>query len=530
MYGLKPRSGTRAVGQGELLLNVKDYGAKGDGTTDDTAAILAAIADIPSEGGVLYFPKGTYLISGTLVVSNGTKMVGEGVNASVIQLANGSNCDMVQSTGFATLTGNNKWLTSDGVVHGIGFDGLRFNGNKANQSSGRGVALYAKRITVGELLIMDCHDVGWYSECGDKSGQTDWTDLPESKINCLRVRNCGGDGIVWNGPHDARIDTLLPSSNGGRGAVFERTVGMSTGESDVGFIHSYGNTGQGIYISASCRIRGNELIGESNGGEGIYIDGWNSQIAMVQAYSNCTSSGSYQVVVTGNGNILDNVKIEKCAAAVGGLQITGAQNSVNVTADGNATSAAVGVDVSSVGNRVRGRSTNFTPAGGIGLRTGNSTTLSSSHIQMEVDNNATGWSNSTSGTLNVYQIVGIMGAGQVLFAGSGPNSTAGNEKWEVRGTENGTYRTSRVKKQSGGTLDMNSTALQGLNISITEMIKQPTAPNISAILNYTGGGSWTVAMPLTMTAISSTQVSFAFQLSVGAGAGKTATIELQAEL
>lgn len=45
-------------------LSVKDFGVKGDGTTDDTATINAALAYVATAGGTLFFPQGNYLVTG----------------------------------------------------------------------------------------------------------------------------------------------------------------------------------------------------------------------------------------------------------------------------------------------------------------------------------------------------------------------------------------------------------------------------------------------------------------------------------
>ncbi|HEY5668023.1 MAG TPA: glycosyl hydrolase family 28-related protein [Candidatus Saccharimonadales bacterium] len=50
--------------------NVRDYGAKGDNVTDDTASIQAAINALPAGGGVVWLPAGRYIIAGTLTIPN----------------------------------------------------------------------------------------------------------------------------------------------------------------------------------------------------------------------------------------------------------------------------------------------------------------------------------------------------------------------------------------------------------------------------------------------------------------------------
>ena len=58
--------------------NVKSFGAMGDGTTDDTAAIQAAINSSITLRRGLFLPGGTYLFRPPLVITNTLEIVGEG--------------------------------------------------------------------------------------------------------------------------------------------------------------------------------------------------------------------------------------------------------------------------------------------------------------------------------------------------------------------------------------------------------------------------------------------------------------------
>jgi len=84
---IKPRTGVKAVGQDEILINVRDYGAVGNQATDDTAAFLAAIAAAKATGksSTVHVPAGNYRLSGTLTFDGPTvNLVGEGLQSSLV--------------------------------------------------------------------------------------------------------------------------------------------------------------------------------------------------------------------------------------------------------------------------------------------------------------------------------------------------------------------------------------------------------------------------------------------------------------
>lgn len=79
------------------MLSVKDFGAVGDGTTNDVTAIQNAInaaAALPASGSVsglggisgatVYFPPGVYRINSGITIPDGVKLVGNGERATVI--------------------------------------------------------------------------------------------------------------------------------------------------------------------------------------------------------------------------------------------------------------------------------------------------------------------------------------------------------------------------------------------------------------------------------------------------------------
>jgi len=65
------------------FVNVKAFGAKGDGVTNDTTAVNAALTEAATNGGTIYFPKGTYKFNVDL-----TRRViirGDGSTASIVK-------------------------------------------------------------------------------------------------------------------------------------------------------------------------------------------------------------------------------------------------------------------------------------------------------------------------------------------------------------------------------------------------------------------------------------------------------------
>ncbi|MDP2989502.1 MAG: glycosyl hydrolase family 28-related protein, partial [Kiritimatiellota bacterium] len=71
--------------QPKAIVNVKDNGAAGDGVKDDTEAVLKAIARAKELDGWVLLPAGRYVVSQSLELPEGVRLIGHGAESTVIE-------------------------------------------------------------------------------------------------------------------------------------------------------------------------------------------------------------------------------------------------------------------------------------------------------------------------------------------------------------------------------------------------------------------------------------------------------------
>lgn len=111
--------------------SVRAYGAKGDASTNDTAAVAAAVAAVNVSGGKLKIPAGNYLIDpGTVTITqNGVTIEGDGPNVSFLtSRSGGSGLIIVDCSATTPHTLTVKDLTLVGFGSGSGNNGITISG------------------------------------------------------------------------------------------------------------------------------------------------------------------------------------------------------------------------------------------------------------------------------------------------------------------------------------------------------------------------------------------------------------------
>ncbi len=199
-------------------INVKSYGAKGDGVTDDTAAIQAAIdaAEVVILGAgrdaTVYVPRGTYLI--TTLDFDGNRQVqfvGAGNQNTVLKLKNDTNAPAIDIGGPTLADATNFIRLAD-----FGIDG-----NKSNQT----VAAPVIRIRRADRSYID----GIFVQNG--KGTNLLVEGSAVEIENSHFNTSDSDGVILDANNSTTLTQTYFNNNSGYGVRVQYTNGDLSGGS-----------------------------------------------------------------------------------------------------------------------------------------------------------------------------------------------------------------------------------------------------------------------------------------------------------
>lgn len=272
------------------LYNVRDYGARGNGSTDDTAAIRSAIAAAQQNkyGGVVFLPVGQYVVTAPLVITRSDILIlGEGPLATMGGGGfNDGDCTTIEpaarwAQGSASQP---ACILFDAVVAGTGLnrcgvERLTILGRKLPSTTRmHGIATYG---FVGAFSVAGCiiGSIANKSSSGITNTTNYWPTAQGNSIVRNLVQNVGGDGFD-----------------------------LASGDMTMEHCHAQGCGGNGISITsragdtrlANCRS-------DLSGRNGFYIDvPFGKYLGMVQL-ANCSTQRNMEngimIVNTTSGKI-----------------------------------------------------------------------------------------------------------------------------------------------------------------------------------------------------------------------------------
>ncbi|MEN9761928.1 MAG: hypothetical protein RI906_1754 [Pseudomonadota bacterium] len=217
-------------------VSVKDFGAVGDGLTDDTAEIQLAVTYGLANNVAVYWPTGTY-ICGALTASSGGDLIWFGENSAEIKRT-GTDITLISPTGNVRCTG----LKFTDYMIGFNFTGIAA----------------AKTVVFDSCTIQNCGTTATAGGRVDFQGFVTNKNATSNKIAKLEVVNSAftGDdfGIVWQGKLDSALITGCSFSTMRRMAVLIGLQASGRTSKDCENIVITGNTFQDIISNDASEV------------------------------------------------------------------------------------------------------------------------------------------------------------------------------------------------------------------------------------------------------------------------------------
>lgn len=259
-------------------IDIRWFGAVGDGITDDTVAIQAALDSVGVDGATVYFPNGIYLVT-TLGPKNNTLLVGGsrptfgldsflGVRNAVIKQKASTNLPLITDHAL-------------GIVYAVTLRNLVLDGNKANQSTpNHGVHLIDTGAGTDaqwqfeNLLVRDCTGDGIRAGNFRRS----------NRILSCDIVGCDGNAVSLLSTDNTVFDTN-PAQSGGHGIYLEQGRNHFVG------CNVFSNDLCGMSMTSSvtdCMVE--NCVFDLNGQDGINLAGARNAVVACSFNDNSASA------------------------------------------------------------------------------------------------------------------------------------------------------------------------------------------------------------------------------------------------
>jgi hypothetical protein len=360
--------------RGALVFDVKDYGAVGNGSTDDAAAIQATVTAATSTGGTVYLPPGVYKVLTAIVPANNIAIVGAGIGSTVIQpgaavcainsvlsgtyvkatpltrftLAHltidgvnqgatfnvgykGVFCQYLAQCEFEDLTIQNciatglgiDFLTQGTVIHAVRAIGNgRLNQGGGSGAGSNGIGVGTGQYTVEDFTVSDCYASGNGRYGIMIESQTSATSYGPRISNCFSTANynhgygsAGGNGAIWS--HCVAYANNLDGFSIDNGTV-GATAQPSTADTYVG-CEAIGNTRYGF----SYQPTANNAVSVAGGGNHTYSG--------CKSYGNTSLGFNINSAASHPCSGFTYVGCESFSNGASGFQVQGASNDIKIS-------------------------------------------------------------------------------------------------------------------------------------------------------------------------------------------------------
>ena len=312
------------IGSGAYI-NVKDYGCKGDGITDDSNAIQSAINN--NSGKTIYFPKGIYLVNKGIKLIDHTSILGDGFE-SVIK-ANANNIIVLYNDKYTDNIGKDNHAIGmvDITISNILIDGNRQETAHETTSTiikegTQGIGIYGGGIRMDKVMVTNCGKCGVHTGWNSYwSGANSSTDTGESVFSRCVVKWNGEEGWIYEGPHDSMLtNSVIASNSRNNHNTYDNMLVSNRGNLRITACHFYSDYGlpkakSGLHVDPNayqCNIDNCHI--EGGGSESLILETRNNQISNCNIYA---CFGDADVLITSDEQWFTNCIMSEPARGEG---------------------------------------------------------------------------------------------------------------------------------------------------------------------------------------------------------------------